>query len=48
MPIDYVPYYPHPIEGQAILNNFTRTRRLLAYRDSDKVLRRLALRYAPL
>lgn len=42
MPIDYVPYYPQPIEGQAVLNNFTRTRRLLAYRDSDKVLRRLA------
>ncbi len=42
MPIDYVPYFPQPIEGQAVLNNFTRTRRLLTYRDNDKVLRHIA------
>ncbi len=42
MPVDYIPYFPQPIEGQAVLDNFVRTRRLLAYRDSDKVLRRIA------
>ncbi|MEI8353453.1 MAG: site-specific DNA-methyltransferase [Lentisphaerota bacterium] len=42
MPIDYIPYFPQPIEGQAVLDNFTRTRRLLSYRDNDKVLRRIA------
>ena len=42
MPVDYVPYFPQPIEGQAVLDNFVRTRRLLSYRDNDKVLRRLA------
>jgi adenine-specific DNA-methyltransferase len=42
MPVDYIPYFPQPIEGQAVLDNFVRTRRLLTYRDSDKVLRRIA------
>ncbi len=42
MPVNYIPYFPQPIEGQAVLDNFTRTRRLLTYRDSDKVLRRIA------
>jgi len=42
MPVSYVPYHPQPIEGQAVLSNFTRTRRLLAYRDNDKALRRIA------
>lgn len=42
MPLDHVPYIPQPIEGQAVLGNFTRTRRLLSYRDNDKVLRRIA------
>ena len=42
MPVDYTPYFPQPIEGQAVLDNFVRTRRLLTYRDSDKVLRRIA------
>lgn len=27
MPIKYIPYFPEPIEGQAILDNFTRTLR---------------------
>lgn len=30
----YIPYFPEPIEGQAILNNFTRT---LKYYGNDKV-----------
>jgi adenine-specific DNA-methyltransferase len=42
MPIEYVPYVPQPIEGQAVLANFVRTRRLLSYRDNDKALRRVA------
>ena len=37
MPVKYIPYYPNTIEGQAILDNFTRTRRVLKYRDNDKV-----------
>jgi adenine-specific DNA-methyltransferase len=37
MPIKYVPYYPETIEGQAILNNVTRTQRVLRYRDNNKV-----------
>lgn len=42
MPIRYVPYVPEPVEGQALLRNVTRTRRLLAYHDSDGVERRIA------
>jgi adenine-specific DNA-methyltransferase len=47
MPIKYVPFHPEPIEGQALLNNFTRTRRALAYRDNDKPAQRI-LRGMPL
>jgi adenine-specific DNA-methyltransferase len=47
MPIRYIPYYPETIEGQAILNNFTRTVRALKYRDNDKVCTRI-LRGMPL
>lgn len=47
MPIRYIPFYPEPIEGQALLNNFTRTRRALTYRDNDKPAQRL-LRGMPL
>ena len=36
MPIKYIPYLPQTVEGQAILNNFQRTRRVLEYRDSDR------------
>lgn len=39
MAIEYVPYQPEPLSGQALLNNFTRTRRLLRYRGSDGALR---------
>lgn len=41
MPITYIPYFPDPIQGQAILNNFTRTQRALKYRDNDKVITRI-------
>ncbi len=47
MPIQYIPYYPEPIQGQAILNNFTRTQRALKYRDNEKVFTRI-LRGMPL
>ena len=30
----YIPYFPEPIEGQAILNNFVRT---LKYNGNDKI-----------
>ena len=35
MAIKYIPYYPETIEGQAILNNFTRTQRYLKYKDNN-------------
>lgn len=41
MPIEYVPYYPETSSGQAILNNFTRTKRVLSYKDNDKVFQRV-------
>jgi adenine-specific DNA-methyltransferase len=37
MPVKYIPYVPNTIEGQAILDNITRTRRVLRYRDNGKV-----------
>lgn len=37
MPIKYIPYYPTPIEGQAVLDNFVRTKRMLSYRGADGV-----------
>lgn len=41
MPVKYLPYFPEPIEGQAILDNFTRTRRMLKYRGHNDVEARL-------
>lgn len=35
MAIKYIPYYPETIEGQALLNNFTRTQRYLKYKDNN-------------
>ena len=36
MPVEYLPYTPNIINGQAILNNFTRTRKYLHYKgDTD-------------
>lgn len=37
MAIKYVPYSPNTLEGQAILDNFVRTRRVLRYRDNGQV-----------
>ena len=41
MAVKYVPYFKETIEGQAILDNFTRTKRILKYADNDKVLNRI-------
>ena len=41
MPIKYIPYIPNTVEGQAILNNFTRTNRILRYRENDRVFDRI-------
>lgn len=41
MAVKYVPYFKEPIEGQAILDNFTRTKRILKYANNDKVLNRI-------
>lgn len=41
MPVKYIPYYPNTVEGQAILDNITRTQRVLRYRENDKVLDRI-------
>ena len=41
MPVKYIPYFPNTVEGQAILNNFVRTRRALQYRDNDKVFTKI-------
>jgi adenine-specific DNA-methyltransferase len=41
VPIKYIPYNPDPVEGQAILDNFSRTRRVLRYRDNNEVYDRI-------
>jgi adenine-specific DNA-methyltransferase len=41
MPVKYIPYYPNTVQGQAILDNITRTRRVLRYRDNGRVYERI-------
>ncbi len=41
MPIKYIPYTPNTIEGQAILDNITRTQRVLRYRENNEVYNRI-------
>lgn len=41
MAIKYIPYFPNTLEGQAVLDNFVRTKRLLRYRDNDHVIERI-------
>ncbi len=41
MPIKYTPYVPNTVEGQAVLNNISRTQRVLRYRDNDKVISKI-------
>ena len=37
MPIKYIPFYKEPVDGQALLDNFVRTRRILRYKDNNKI-----------
>ncbi|AFI05937.1 DNA-methyltransferase [Helicobacter cetorum] len=37
----YIPYTKNPVQGQAILDNFTRTQRLLKYRSNNEVFYRI-------
>lgn len=41
MAIKYIPYFPNTLEGQALLDNFVRTKRVLHYRDNDQVYARI-------
>ncbi len=41
MAIKYIPYFPNTLEGQAILDNFVRTKRVLRYRDNDRTTERI-------
>lgn len=41
MAIRYIPYYPDTLQGQARLDNFVRTNRMLFYKDNDKVKTRV-------
>lgn len=41
MAIKYVPYFPNTLEGQAVLDNFVRTKRVLRYRYNDQVIERV-------
>ena len=41
MAVKYIPYFPNTVEGQAILDNFRRTRRILRYRDNELVYDRI-------
>lgn len=38
MATQYISYYPNTLEGQALLDNFVRTRRILRYRDNDRIV----------
>ena len=41
MAIKYIPYFPNTLEGQALLDNFVRTKRVLRYRDNNRVIERI-------
>jgi len=41
MPVKYIPYVPNTVEGQAMLDNISRTQRVLRYRDNDKVISKI-------
>lgn len=43
----YIPYYPNTLEGQARLDNFVRTNRMLFYKDNNQIKARI-LRGMPL
>ena len=37
MAVRYIPFYPNTLQGQAVLDNFVRTQRVLRYRDNNVV-----------
>ena len=41
MAVKYIPYFKDTINGQALLDNFVRTKRILKYADNDKVFERI-------
>lgn len=41
MPIKYLPYVPNTVEGQAVLDNIVRTRRVLRFRDNGKAVEKI-------
>lgn len=41
MAVKYIPYFPNTLEGQAVLDNFVRTKRVLRYRDNDQIVERI-------
>ena len=41
MAVRYIPYFPDTLEGQALLDNFVRTKRILRYRDNNRVIERI-------
>lgn len=41
MAVKYIPYFPNTMEGQALLDNFVRTKRVLRYRDNNRVIERI-------
>ncbi|MDI9337264.1 MAG: site-specific DNA-methyltransferase [Alphaproteobacteria bacterium] len=41
MPIKYISHVPNTVQGQAVLDNVVRTRRILKYRDNERVFDRI-------
>lgn len=41
MAVKYIPYFPDTLEGQALLDNFVRTQRILTYKDKNAVYQRI-------
>ncbi len=41
MPVKYIPYFPETVQGQALLHNFTRSKRVLRYTENNKVFDRI-------
>ena len=41
MAVKYIPYFPNTLTGQAVLDNFVRTKRMLRYGANDKVTERI-------
>ena len=41
MAIKYIPYFKDAIQGQALLDNFVRTKRILKYADNNEVKERI-------